>query len=128
MRANTICIAMLSCSGETDLQYANMERVAEKSFLVLPGKLCRGRPAVRYTHEYKASLQRGPYKHALHIKLTVETATPMIVRRDATDLTQLNTFQQLSNWACRTLKRLFGKPVTLTGLHHSFLSSLESSA
>ena len=35
------------------------------------------------------------------------------------------TAKQFSKWACKMLKGLFGKPLTLTGLRHSFLSSLE---
>ena len=40
----------------------------------------------------------------------------------------IDTAKQFSNWACKTLTNLFGKPLTLTGLRHSFLSSLEWSA
>ena len=36
--------------------------------------------------------------------------------------------KQFSKWACKTLRSLFGKPLPLTGLRYSFLSSLEWSA
>ena len=48
-------IALLSCCGETDLTDADVQRVAEENFLVLPARECRGRPAVLYLREYKTS-------------------------------------------------------------------------
>ena len=63
-------VALLSCCGETNLLDADVQRVAEENFLVLPKQQCRGRPAVLYLREYKTSAQWGVYKRALHPKLT----------------------------------------------------------
>ncbi len=107
-------------------------RVAEENFLVLPGKRCRERPAMLYLREYKTSAQRGIYKRALHPKLTAEIQTSLLedprqwLFQDK--CSGPYTAKQFSKWACKTLKSLFGKPLTLTGLRHSFLSSLEWSA
>ena len=82
-----------------------------------------------YLCKYKASAQRGVYKQALHPKLTAEIRASLIQgprqllfqgRGD-----KPNTAKQFSTWACKTLRGLFCKPLTLTGLRHSFLSSLE---
>ena len=132
MRADYNCIALLSCCGDTDLLDADVERVAEESFLVLPGRRCQGRLAMLYLHEYKTSAQRGIYKCALHPKLTAEIQTSLLedprqwLFQDK--CSKPYTAKQFSKWACKTLKSLLGKPLTLTGLRHSFLSSLEWSA
>lgn len=35
------------------------------------------------------------------------------------------TRKTFSNWACRTLARVFGRPMTLTALRHAYISSLD---
>lgn len=73
-------------------------------------------------HEYKANLQQGPYKHALHPELPLETGTPMIVvRRDATDLTQLNNFQQFYKMGLQDIEEAFWKASHTDGVAPLFL-------
>ena len=129
MRADYNRVALLSCCGETDLLDTDVQRVAEENFLVLPKQQCRGRPAMLYLREYKTSAQRGVYKRALHPKLTAEIQASL-VQEPRQWLFQGKgnkpyTAKQFSKWACKTLRSLFGKPLTLTGLRHLFLSSLE---
>ena len=129
MRADYNRAVLLSFCGETDLLDADLQRVAEENFLVLPKQQCRGRPAMLYLREYKTSARRGVYKRALHPKLTTEIQASLI-QEPRQWLVQGKgnkpyTAKQFSKWACKTLRSLFGKPLTLTGLRHSFLSSLE---
>ena len=58
MRADYNRVALLSCCGETDLLDADVQRVAEENFLVLPKQQCRGRPAMLYLREYKCTTGR----------------------------------------------------------------------
>ena len=132
MRADYNRVALLSCCGETDLLDADVQRVAEENFLVLPKQQCRGRPAMLYLRECKTSAHPGVYKCALHPKLTAEIQASLIQEpRQWLFQGKGNkpySAKQFSIWACKTLRSLFGKPLTLTGLRHSFLSSLEWSA
>ncbi|KAL3134138.1 hypothetical protein ABBQ32_008557 [Trebouxia sp. C0010 RCD-2024] len=101
MRADYNRVALLSCCGETDLLDADVQRVAEENFLVLPKQQCRERPAKLYLREYKTSAQRGVYRRALHPKLTAEihglhsfkSHANGYFKAKATNLTVLSNFQ-----------------------------------
>ena len=129
LRCDLNRIAVLTCpAAAVDLSTALVDRVREDNFVCLPAD--RKRPAVLVLREFKTAGSQGVWRRTLPSSLTQEIWSSLRSEPPrrwlfATKDGEPYTAKNFSRWCCETLRKLFGRPLTLTLLRHSYLNSMD---
>lgn len=101
------------------------------NYLVLPPLNKPGKPSILTLTEYKTARKYKDVSEVLPDALVAEIRASLarkprehlfVSPRDGSAYTSDNSF---SNWANALLKRTFGKPLTLTGIRHAYITNLK---
>lgn len=120
---------LIKCLMKPDLFGKELDAISEDNLLVLSRRASE--PSWLFLREFKTS-KSGLYKMPLHPLLTNEIRASLKQNprkwlfEDRTGAAY--TPKAFSAWANRVLLRLFGRPLSLTLIRHSFITSMDMSS
>ncbi len=129
LRCDLNRVALLQCpTSAATISQDDVNAVKEKNFLCLPAD--RKKPAILVLREFKTANSAGIWRRTLPINLTQELWTSLQAEAPRRWLfTTMSgspyTAKSFSKWCCSVLQKLFGRPLTLTLLRHSYLNSMD---
>ncbi len=129
LRCDLNRVALLQCpASAATISPDEVDAVRENNFLCLPAD--RKKPAILVLREFKTANSAGIWRRTLPMNLTHELWTSLQAEPHRTWLFTTKsgmpyTAKTFSKWCCSVLQNLFGKPLILTLLRHSYLHGLE---
>ncbi|DBB10699.1 TPA: hypothetical protein ACH3X3_007198 [Trebouxia sp. C0006] len=122
-------VALLQCpASAATISQDDVDTVKENNFLCLPAD--RKKPAILVLREFKTANSAGIWRRTLPMNLTQELWKSLQAESPRRWLFTTNsgspyTAKNFSKWCCSVLQKLFGRPLTLTLLRHSYLNSMD---
>ncbi|KAL3156267.1 hypothetical protein ABBQ32_012541 [Trebouxia sp. C0010 RCD-2024] len=129
LRCDLNRVALLQCpASAATISQDDVDTVKENNFLCLPAY--RKKPAILVLREFKTANSAGIWRRTLPMTLTQELWTSLQAEPHrkwlfTTKSGMPYTAKNFSKWCCSVLQNLFGKPLTLTLLRHSYLNSMD---
>ena len=129
LRCDLNRVALLQCpASAATISQDDVDTVKENNFLCLPAD--RKKPAILVLREFKTANSAGIWRRTLPMNLTQELWKSLQAESPRRWLFTTNsgspyTAKNFSKWCCSVLQNLFGKPLTLTLLRHSYLNSMD---
>ena len=129
LRCDLNRVALLQCPASAPtISPDEVDAVRENNFLCLPAD--RKKPAILVLRDFKTANSAGIWRRTLPMNLTQELWTSLQAEPHRTWLFTTKsgmpyTAKNFSKWCCSVLQNLFGKPLTLTLLRHSYLNSMD---
>ena len=129
LRCDLNRVALLQCpASAATISQDDVDTVKENNFLCLPAD--RKKPAILVLREFKTAHSAGMWRRTLPINLTQELWTSLQAEPPRRWLFTTRsgipyTAKNFSKWCCSLLQKLFGRPLTLTLLRHSYLNSMD---
>ena len=129
LRCDLYRVALLQCpASAVTISPDDVDAVRENNFLCLPAD--RKKPAILVPREFKTANSASIWRRTLPMNLTQELWTSLqaeLPRRwlFTTSSGSPYTAKNFSKWCCSVLQKLFGRPLTLTLLRHSYLNSMD---
>ncbi len=128
LRCDLNRVALLQCPASAAISQDDVDTVKENNFLCLPAD--RKKPAVLVLREFKTANSAGIWRRTLPLNLTQELWTSLQAEPARTWLFTTKsgssyTAKNFSKWCCSVLQKLFGRPLTLTLLRHSYLNAMD---
>jgi len=129
LRCDLNRVALLQCPATAaTTSQDDVDTLKENNFLCLPAD--RTKPAILVLRELKTANSAGIWRRTLPMKLTQELWTSVQAEPPRRWLfTTMSgvpyTAKNFSKWCCSVLQKLFGRPLTLTLLRHSYLNSMD---
>ena len=122
-------VALLQCpASAATISPDEVDAVRENNFLCLPAD--RKKPAILVLREFKTANSAGIWRRTLPMTLTQELWTSLQAEPARRWLFTTKpglpyTAKNFSKWCCSVLQELFGRPLTLTLLRHSYLNAMD---
>ena len=129
LRCDLNRVALLQCpASAATISQDDVDTVKENNFLCLPAD--RKKPAILVLREFKTANSAGIWRRTLPMNLTQELWTSLQAEPPrrwlfTTKSGSSYTAKNFSKWCCAVLQKLFGRPLTLTLLRHSYLNSMD---
>ncbi|KAL3161597.1 hypothetical protein ABBQ32_010457 [Trebouxia sp. C0010 RCD-2024] len=129
LRCDLNRVALLQCpASAATISQDDVDTVKENNFLCLPAD--RKKPAILVLREFKTANSAGIWRRTLPMNLTQELWTSLQAESPrrwlfTTKSGSPYTAKNFSKWCCSVLEKLFGRPLTLTLLRHSYLNSMD---
>ena len=129
LRCDLNRVALLQCpASAATISQDDVDTVKENNFLCLPAD--RKKPAILVLREFKTANSAGIWRRTLPMNLTQELWKSLQAESPRRWLFTTNsgspyTAKNFSKWCCSVLQKLFGRPLTLTLLRHSYLNSMD---
>ncbi len=129
LRCDLNRVALLQCpASAATISQDDVDTVKENNFLCLPAD--RKKPAILVLREFKTANSAGIWRRTLPMNLTQELWKSLQAESPRRWLFTTNsgspyTAKNFSKWCCSVLQKLFGRPLTLTFLRHSYLNSMD---
>ena len=129
LRCDLNRVTLLQCpASAATISPDDVDAVRENNFLCLPAD--RKKPAILVLREFKTANSAGIWRRTLPMNLTQELWASLqaeLPRRwlFTTSSGSPYTAKNFSKWCCSVLQKLFGRPLTLTLLRHSYLNSMD---
>ena len=129
LRCDLNRVALLQCpASAATISQDDVDTVKENNFLCLPAD--RKKPAILVLREFKTANSAGIWRRTLPMNLTQELWKSLQAELPRRWLFTTNsgspyTAKNFSKWCCSVLQKLFGRPLTLTLLRHSYLNSMD---
>ena len=129
LRCDLNRVALLQCpASAATISQDDVDTVKENNFLCLPAD--RKKPAILVLREFKTANSAGIWRRTLPMNLTQELWTSLQAEPHRKWLFTTKsgipyTAKNFSKWCCSVLQNLFGRPLTLTLLRHSYLNSMD---
>ena len=129
LRCDLNRVALLQCpASAATISQDDVDTVKENNFLCLPAD--KKKPAILVLREFKTANSAGIWRRTLPMNLTQELWTSLQAESPRRWLFTTNsgspyTAKNFSKWCCSVLQKLFGRPLTLTLLRHSYLNSMD---
>ena len=129
LRCDLNRVALLQCpASAATISPDEVDAVRENNFLCLPAD--RKKPAILVLREFKTANSAGIWRRTLPMNLTQELWTSLQAESPrrwlfTTKSGSPYTAENFSKWCCAVLQKLFGRPLTLTLLRHSYLNSMD---
>ena len=129
LRCDLNRMALLQCpASAANISKDDMDTVKENNFLCLPAD--RKKPAILVLREFKTANSAGIWRKTLPMNLTRELWTSLQAESPrrwlfTTKSGSPYTAKNFSKWCYVVLVKLFGRPLTLTLLRHSYLNSVD---
>ena len=122
-------VALLQCpASAATISQDDVNTVKENNFLCLPAD--KKKPAILVLREFKTANSAGIWRKTLPLSLTQELWSSLQAESPrrwlfTTKSGSPYTAKNFSKWCCVVLQKLFGRPLTLTLLRHSYLNSMD---